>query len=256
MVGALRTAATAARYTLAMGEADDPGRNRLLLARDRKVDLGTRCRTVSGAVVAVVWGVLGESKFPGLLDRLSRNVLIIAAALGVLAFFLDYAQTLFEYLDARLLTGKFLAPGGRSMFITKQIVTSCAAAMLLFGVARLITVPDKAAAQSDGWSIWIGSVTNDASPNDSKKSTLYLKASDPNTGATVAKKDDISCTGSLQSSQLQLNCGPTLQLQGEFVADLSYDGTWTNTDPQAAGTFRYEYSKPADTSVPESAGAR
>lgn len=250
------TASIVKGYNFAMAEDDDPARNRLLLARERKVDLGTRCRTVSGAIVAVVWGVLGESKFSGLLDGLSRKVLIFAAALGVLAFFLDYAQTLFEYLDAKLLTGRFLAFGGFSMFVAKQIVTCGAAAMLLFGVGRLITAPDKASAQSDDWSIWLGYVIDNASPDEKKDSTLYLKLSDPNTGDTVAKKDGLSCTGTLAGNQLQLNCGRTLQLQGTFIKDQAYAGTWTNADPQAAGMFRYDYSKQAGTSVHQPASVR
>jgi hypothetical protein len=231
-----------------MGESDDPVQNRRIRATERKNDLGTRCRTVSGAVIAVVWGVLGESRFPGLLDGLSRRLLIVAAGLAVIALFLDYAQTLFEYLDARFLTGKFLAPGGLFMFIAKQIVTCCAAVILLFGVGRMLTVPTKAAAQSDSWSIWVGSVTDDAKPNKSKSSTLYLRESDPSTGSTDAKKDNLNCTGSLQGNELRLNCGQpqTLQMDGPIIQDKEYSGTWINTDPQRSGSFDYKYSKPAD----------
>jgi hypothetical protein len=82
-----------------MGGSFKPDGNSLLIEKERKADLGTRCRAVAGSIVAVVWGALvaGESKFRG---RFPRDVFIAAAGLGVLSFFLDYAQTLFEYPTA------------------------------------------------------------------------------------------------------------------------------------------------------------
>jgi hypothetical protein len=175
----------------------------------------------------------------------------------VFTFFLDYAQTLLEYLDAKLLGGKILAPGGRSMFIGKQVVTCCAAVVLLWAVALVVFSP--APAQSKVWSIWVGSVTHATHPDDRIESTLYLTKPDPNTGAVEAKKDELDCAGARNGNELSLDCG-SLTFNGhiefnEHTEKGIYTGNWSNQYSEDKGTFYYTYSKESPSSVRDPARA-
>jgi hypothetical protein len=215
-------------------------------ARERRASLSDRCRVVSAGIVAVSWGlIVGESKAVGPLTALPRELLIVAASLGVLVFFLDYGQSLSEYLDATLLWGKFLGPGGRLMFGAKQIVTCGSAATLLAAALLLIINAVPAVAESDQWSIWVGYISYNENPSPGRKSVLQMSEANPFTQVISAKEDGASCQGKVKGNRLTLICSSGVRLDGVINQGRQYQGTWVPTSAAdvEGGKFDYKFSK-------------
>jgi hypothetical protein len=228
-----------------------PDEIRVKTAAQRRVDLSARCRVVATGIIAVAWGLLaGESKLRTPLASITVGLVITAATLAVLVFLMDYAQSLFEYLDAALLRGRFLRPGGHLMFIGKQVLTFSAAAAILAAAVILIFQPSPAAGQSVRWtSLWIGTVTYDGSPAERRQSKLYMSDPDAYTAVITADENGKTCKGPLHDRTLTLTCAsPDVHVSLHGIIDGEgngrvYHGTWVLLESERHGSFEYHFSK-------------
>jgi hypothetical protein len=164
------------------------------------------------------------------------------------ALLADFLQYLLEYLDAKLISGRLLGPGGRVMFRSKQVLAFSAATILVVAVIVLFFQSSKA---SEAWRRYEGLVWSNADQRDKRPSRLILSEPNPVTGYVTAKEDGTLCSGVEGDGKLVLICPPAstepltphVRFDGALTRD-TYEGVWTPTSESLKkGFFAYKFKK-------------
>jgi hypothetical protein len=228
------------------GIGSSPERVRFEFATKAREYLNNRSRVVAAAIIALSWGwAVSDPKLAVPIPGWWKVALIIAGTLSLLALLLDYAQYLFEYMDASSLRGKYWGEGGRMMFRLKQLLTSASAVILISTACLILMQAVRTEAQPGvAWRVYTGFVWSHPDQSDKKASKLFLTHPNPVTGLTNGSEDGVACKGTQTEATLVLVCDATGVRFYGAINDNGFRGEWTATSVQdLKGRFTYQYVK-------------